>query len=186
MARRRSVRGFISRSLTTGCALVAMVGGTALACPADDPAPNAEQPAGAVVAVPAPSDSDLEVVRLDPDPAVPGGTTTLHAFVANRGPDRTASPFTVVITLPEGVTAEEPFFPEDCYTFQNGHRVRCTFPAGLPKFRSATALIPLRLAATVPLGELAGGYVAVRGDDDRNEANNRQPFTIQVVETTEG
>lgn len=168
-----------------GGALVAMVGGTALACPADDPAPNpaptAEVSAPAAAAVP--SDSDLAVVRIDPDPASPGGTTTVHAFVANLGPDRTASPFTVVVTLPEGVTAEGPFFPENCYEFQNGHRVRCTFPAGLPDYQSATALIPVRLATTVPLGELTGGYVAVRGDDDRNEKNNRQPFSIQVVET---
>ncbi|MFC5663326.1 hypothetical protein ACFP3U_10090 [Kitasatospora misakiensis] len=131
------------------------------------------------------SDSDLYVVRLDPDAAAPGGTTTVHAFIGNLGPDRTASPFTVVVTLPEGVTPEVPYFPENCYEFQNGHRVRCTFPAGLPKFRSATAIIPVRLATTVPApGTLTGGWVAVRGDDDRNEENNKQPFEIQVVETT--
>ncbi|MEU1420363.1 hypothetical protein [Kitasatospora sp. NPDC005751] len=165
-----------------GCALVAMVGGTALACPTDDPAPSAEP----AVAAAKPSDSDLEVIRLDPDPVAPGGTTTLHAFIANDGPDRTASAFTVVITLPEGVTAEAPFFPDNCYEFQNGHRVRCTFPAGLKRYRTATALIPLRVASTVPLGDLDGGYVAVRSDDDRNEANNRQPFTVHVVESTRG
>ncbi|WP_406206941.1 hypothetical protein OH807_33825 [Kitasatospora sp. NBC_01560] len=181
MSRRTSVRSFLGRSLTVGCALVAMVGGTAMACPVDEPAPAAEPAAEA----PAPktSSSDLEVVRIDPDATSPGGTTTVHAFVANGGPDRTASPFTVVVTLPEGVTAEGPFFPENCYEFQNGHRVRCTFGAGLPLFRSATALIPVRLAATVPVGDLSGGYVAVRSDDDGNEANNRQPFTIHVVET---
>ncbi|MEV6978818.1 hypothetical protein [Kitasatospora sp. NPDC093806] len=133
-----------------------------------------------------PSNSDLYVVRIDPDPAPPGGETVLHAFVGNLGPDRTASPFTIVVTLPEGVTSEEPYFPEDCYPFQNGHKVRCTFPAGLGQFRSATAQIPLRLGPGVPLGTLTGGYVKVRSDDDRNEANNRQPFEIQVVETTEG
>ncbi|WP_344337674.1 hypothetical protein [Kitasatospora putterlickiae] len=133
-----------------------------------------------------PSDSDLYVVRMDPDAAPPGGTTTVHAFIGNLGPDTTASPFTVVVTLPEGVTAEGPYFPENCYAFQEGHRVRCTFPAGLPRFRSATALVPVRLAATVPApGTLTGGWVAVRSADDCNEENNKQPFEIPVVETTE-
>ncbi|MFB7471853.1 hypothetical protein [Kitasatospora sp. NPDC056184] len=130
------------------------------------------------------SDSDLYVVRMDPDAAPPGGTTTVHAFIGNLGPDTTASPFTVVVTLPEGVTAEGPYFPDNCYAFQEGHRVRCTFPAGLPRFASATALVPVRLATTVPApGTLTGGWVAVRSDDDCNEENNRQPFEIAVVET---
>ncbi|MFD8317060.1 hypothetical protein [Kitasatospora purpeofusca] len=201
MTRSGSVRRLLGRSLVTGCVVAVLAAGQAGAvCPPDDkasapgasaPAPGAGDPGAAApgtTADPAvaalPSNSDLYVVRIDPDPAAPGGTTVLHAFVGNLGPDRTASPFTVVITLPEGVTAEPPFFPENCYEFQNGHRVRCTFPAGLPKFRSATALIPLRLSPEVPLGTLAGGYVAVRGDDDRIESNNRQPFTIEVVEST--
>ncbi|MFD0276933.1 hypothetical protein ACFVHB_23930 [Kitasatospora sp. NPDC127111] len=197
MSRSEAVRGFFGRSLTVGCALTALAAGSAWACPDGDPgaagggqgaavaAPAA--PVAAPVAVPAaPSHSDLEVVRLDPDPAAPGGTTTVHAFVANGGPDRTASPFTVVITLPEGVTPEGPFFPDNCYAFQNGHRVRCTFPAGLNALQSATALIPVRLATTVPApGTLTGGWVAVRSDDDRNEANNKRPFEIPVVETAE-
>ncbi|AUY48912.1 hypothetical protein C2142_08040 [Streptomyces sp. CB01881] len=174
-------RSLAVRSLTVGCALAALAAGPAWACPDADPAPGTDP--AAAPAAPAASDSDLEVVRIDPDPAVPGGTTTVHAFVANTGPDRTASSFTVVITLPEGVTPEKPYFPENCHDFQNGHRVRCTFPAGRGRYRSATALIPVRLAPTVPLGELSGGYVAVRSDDDRNEANNRQPFSIQVLET---
>ncbi|MDY0810958.1 hypothetical protein [Kitasatospora purpeofusca] len=201
MTRSGSVRRLLGRSLVTGCTVAVLAAGQAGAvCPPDDkaPAPGTSAPAPAAgdpgaaapgtAADPAPavetSDSDLYVVRLDPDAAAPGGTTTLHAFIGNLGPDRTASPFTVVVTLPQGVTAEGPFFPENCYEFQNGHRVRCTFPAGLPKYRSATALIPLRLSPDLPLGELTGGYVAVRGDDDRNEANNRQPFTVEVVETT--
>ncbi|MCX4756727.1 brain acid soluble protein 1 [Kitasatospora purpeofusca] len=190
MTRSGSVRKLLGRSLVTGCVVAVLAAGQAAGavCPPDDKAPVSGEAAPGTTADPAvaaaPSDSDLYVVRIDPDPAAPGGTTVLHAFVGNLGPDRTASPFTVVITLPAGVTAEGPFFPENCYEFQNGHRVRCTFPAGLPKFRSATALIPLRLSPDVPLGTLAGGYVAVRGDDDRVESNNRQPFTIEVVEST--
>ncbi|MFF2041997.1 hypothetical protein ACFVVX_16340 [Kitasatospora sp. NPDC058170] len=188
MSRSGSVRGYFGRSLTVGAALVVLATGPAWACSDADPAPGGA-PAAEVAAPAAPakpaaaSKSDLEVVRIDPDAAAPGGTTTLHAFIANLGPDRTASSFRVTVTLPEGVTPEEPFFPEDCQVIQNGHRVRCVFPAGLPAYDSATALIPLRLAPTVPLGELTGGYVAVRSDDDQKENNNREPFTIQVVET---
>ncbi|MEU6233628.1 hypothetical protein [Kitasatospora sp. NPDC047058] len=191
MSRSESVRGFLGRSLTVGCALAALAAGSAWACPDGDPgAAGADQgtavaaPAAPVPVPAAPSRSDLEVVRMDADPAAPGGTTTVHAFVANGGPDRTASPFTVVITLPAGVRPEEPFFPENCYVFQNGHRVRCSFPAGLGALRSATALVPVRLDTTVRApGTLTGGWVAVRGDDDGNEANNKQPFEIPVVAT---
>ncbi|MFJ6383290.1 hypothetical protein ACIQI7_25205 [Kitasatospora sp. NPDC092039] len=128
------------------------------------------------------SDSDLEVVRLDPDAATAGGTTTIHAFVGNAGPDTTASPFTVVVALPEGVTAEGPYFPSDCQVMAHGRIVRCVFGPGLREARSATALIPVRLDPRLPAGRLGGGAVTVRSADDRNEANNRQPFDITVVE----
>nr|BFD94554.1 hypothetical protein KitaXyl93_59140 [Kitasatospora sp. Xyl93] len=128
------------------------------------------------------SDSDLEVVRLDPDPATPGGTTTIHAFVGNGGPDTTASPFTVVVALPEGVTTEGPYFPSDCQVTAHGRIVRCVFGPGLREARSATALIPVRLDPRLPAGRLGGGAVTVRSADDRNESNNRQPFDITVVE----
>ncbi|MFI6843969.1 hypothetical protein ACIBJD_04730 [Kitasatospora sp. NPDC050467] len=168
-----------------GCALAALAAGPAWACPGAGPEPGGD-PAAEVAAPggPATSDSDLKVLRINPDAAAPGGTTTVHARVLNTGPDRTASPFTVVITLPGGVTPEGPFLPENCYAFQNGHRVRCTFPAGLARFRTATALIPVRIATTVPApSTLTGGWVAVRSDDDRNEANNKRPFEIRVVQT---
>ncbi|MFJ6773233.1 hypothetical protein ACIQOV_20155 [Kitasatospora sp. NPDC091257] len=133
-----------------------------------------------------PSDSDLEVVRIDPDPATPGGTTTIHAFVGNGGPDTTASPFTVVITLPEGVSPEGPYFPSDCRVTGHGRVVRCVFGAGLREGRSATALIPVRLDPELPVGRLSGGSVTVRSVDDRNDGNNRQPFDIRVVEAAAG
>ncbi|MFD4240449.1 hypothetical protein ACFWP3_02365 [Streptomyces sp. NPDC058525] len=160
--RRSSVR---RRALVAGAALLAVI----------VPTTTAE----AALA----SNSDLEVVRLDPDAAAPGGTSTVHGFVSNAGPEQTASPFTVVVILPEGATAEGPFFPGDCAVSENGHRVQCTFPAGLGVFRSATALVPFKLAPELPLGSLEGGSVEVTGDDDRNPANNRQPFVIEVVET---
>ncbi|MGW9211517.1 hypothetical protein ACWGR4_31665 [Embleya sp. NPDC055664] len=181
MSRNGSIRGFVGRSLTVGSALVVLAAGQACAI-----APPVTEPASAQVAAAVrPSGSDLEVIRIDPDSVAPGNTTTVHALIDNAGPDRTASPFTVVITLPEGVTPEGPFFPEDCAVFQNGHRVRCVFPAGLPQSRIATAVVPVRIADTVPVGDLTGGYVAVRSEDDRNPGNDRQPFTIHVVETAQ-
>ncbi|MFG2818307.1 hypothetical protein ACGFX4_02665 [Kitasatospora sp. NPDC048365] len=127
-----------------------------------------------------PSHADLQVVRLDPDPAAPGGLTTVHAFVANGGPDRTASPFTVLVDLPAGFTAEGPFFPENCTVSLAGHLVRCTFPAGLPALRTATALIPVRVNAYVPPGTRAEGHVRVAGADDTVPANDRTAFTLTV------
>ncbi len=128
-----------------------------------------------------PSDSDLAVVRLDPSPAAPGGTTTVHGFIANLGPDRTASPFTVLIDVPAGFTFEGPYFPTTCATSAAGHLVRCTFGAGLPALRTATALAPLRVGAKVPPGTKAEGHVRVIGADDRNPANNSTAFTITVT-----
>lgn len=171
---------------TGGTAADGAEAGAADAGAAADPAAAGPGAAADPAAAAPTSDSDLYVVRMDPDAASPGGTTTVHAFVGNRGRDTTASPFTLVVTLPEGVTAEGPYFPENCYAFQEGHRVRCSFPAGLERFRSATALVTVRLASTVPApGTLTGGWVSVRGADDCNDENNKQPFEIQVVETTD-
>ncbi|WP_316524931.1 hypothetical protein [Kitasatospora brasiliensis] len=132
-----------------------------------------------------PSDSDLEVVRLDPDPASPGGTTVIRAFVGNRGPGTTSSPFTVVVTLPKGVTPEGPYFPSDCRVIGHarGHArvVRCAFEPGLREGRSATALVPVRLDPELPTGTLSGGSVEVHSADDPEESNNRQPFDITVA-----
>ncbi|MFE4517254.1 hypothetical protein ACFRMQ_24015 [Kitasatospora sp. NPDC056783] len=144
------------------------------------PAPAADRP----------SRADLEVVRLDPDAAAPGGTTTVRAFVGNRGPGTTASPFTVVVTLPKGVTPEGPYFPSDCRVLgrnrDHGRVVRCSFEPGLREGRSATALIPVRLDPELPAGTLSGGSVEVHGADDPDESNNRQPFDITVVATAAG
>ncbi|NJP82760.1 hypothetical protein HCK01_36735 [Streptomyces sp. AA8] len=109
----------------------------------------------------------------------------MHAFIANLGPEQTASPFTVTVTLPDGVTAERPFFPETCTEIANGRRVRCTFLDAVARFDSATALIPVRLATTVPInGTLTGGRVEVRSPEDKNRANDERPFEIHVVQDT--
>ncbi|MFF3004787.1 hypothetical protein ACFVTF_18495 [Kitasatospora sp. NPDC057940] len=175
--------GFRAASL-----VAAMAAGCSVATLTADPSwARRPEPRPAVdTAAPTASRSDLEVVRLDPDAAPPGGTTTVHAFIANRGPDTTAAPFTVLVTLPPGVSPEGPYFPEDCEVRLNGRQVRCVFPAGLPPLRSATALVPVRLSPDLPIGRLTGGSVTVRGVDDPDEGNNRQPFDITVVETAPG
>ncbi|RST01624.1 hypothetical protein EF910_26755 [Streptomyces sp. WAC07149] len=153
-----------------------LVGGPAWAAPQS--APHA-----AVAA--APSDSDLEAVRIDPDDAAPGGQTTLHAFVANLGPDTTGSPMTITVTLPRGTEATDPYFPEDCEASQNHRRVRCVFPAGLKSQRSATAQIPIRLDPELEFGVYKGTFT-VHSPDDRNGQNNRVEFDIKVVEADPG
>ncbi|MFE6050294.1 hypothetical protein ACFQ6N_06045 [Kitasatospora sp. NPDC056446] len=189
-------------AVAAGCAVAVLATGPSWALRQPEPRPTVEvvapgAPEASVlpavvgastlpVVVAAPSDSDLEVIRLDPDPAPPGETTTIHAFVANRGPDTTASPFTVVVTLPKGVTPEGPYFPEDCEVAEHGRQVRCVFGPGLKEGRSATALVPVLLSPDLPLGTLVGGSVAVRSADDRDGDNNRQPFDIRVVETAAG
>ncbi|MCX4546958.1 hypothetical protein [Streptomyces sp. NBC_01565] len=130
----------------------------------------------------APSNSDLQVVRVAPDAAVPGGTTTVLGHIANPGPEQTASPFTVMITLPEGTTAKEPIFPQDCIMLAGGRQVRCVFPAGLAVWETVTAEVPVELDPTVPIGRLEGGTVTVHSADDKNPANNEQPFVIEVVQ----
>ncbi|MFF4360048.1 hypothetical protein [Streptomyces sp. NPDC001604] len=128
----------------------------------------------------APSNSDLEVVRFDPAAAPPGGRTVVHAFVANRGPERTGSPFTVVVRLPSGFTAQGPYFPEDCRAEARGRLVRCSFGPGLARMRTATALVPVRVDADVPPGTKAEGHVQVVSVDDRDPRNDRMPFTLSV------
>ncbi|MEU9131982.1 hypothetical protein AB0D08_28420 [Kitasatospora sp. NPDC048540] len=135
---------------------------------------------GAVPAAPVAAGADLLVVRLDPDPAPPGGSTTLHGFVANGGPDRTASAFTVLAELPAGFAFEGPYFPDSCTTGPGAHLLRCTFPAGLPAGRSATVLAPVRVAREVPPGTRAEGHLLVIGTDDRDAADDGTPFTLSV------
>ncbi|MFJ3217118.1 hypothetical protein ACIPLC_14500 [Kitasatospora sp. NPDC086801] len=167
--------------MAAGCAVATLAAGPSWALRRPDPRPAVE-----VAAAPTASRSDLEVIRLDPDPAPPGGTTTVHAFIANRGPDTTTTPFTVLVTLPPGVSPEGPYFPAECEVRHNGRQVRCAFPPGLPPLRSATALVPVRLAPDLRIGTLTGGSVAVRDVDDPDEGNNRQPFATTVVETAAG
>ncbi|GAA1236907.1 hypothetical protein GCM10009665_28800 [Kitasatospora nipponensis] len=141
--------------------------------------------AALLAAVPAPAawgatGADLQVVPLDPDPAPGIGRTTVLAFVANGGPGP-AGAFVVTVLLPPGARAVGPYFPAGCAVLAAGSEVRCSFGAGLPALRSATALVPVQLAASAR-GRLRG-EVLVTGAGDPNPANNTGSFTIEVTGT---
>lgn len=134
----------------------------------------------------APPSSDLEAVRLDPASAPPGGRTVMRGLVSNLGPDRTASSFRVIVTLPAGFAAERPYFPSSCADHADGRRVICTFPAGLPKLATAITLVPVRLKSNVSPGTEADGHVRVVSRDDRGAVNNRVTFTLRVSGVASG
>ncbi|WP_369184900.1 hypothetical protein [Streptomyces sp. Y1] len=186
-------RGFGGAGLVAaamaGCAVAVLAAGPSWALRQPDPRPAlggvvpGPPEASTLPAVAAkPSHSHLEVVRIDPDPAAPGGTTTIHAFVANFGPDTTASPFTVTVTLPEGVTPQAPFFPTDCKVGARGRQVHCVFGPGLPSGGSATALVRILISPKQEPGILEGGSVEVRSADDPGGARHRESFDIRVAE----
>ncbi|MFH7599470.1 hypothetical protein WDV06_30870 [Streptomyces racemochromogenes] len=141
------------------------------------PAWAVPQPAPAV-----PSHSELEVLRIDPDDVVPGGSTTLHAYVANLGPDTTGSAMIITVDLPPRTQALGDFYPEDCEPSANKRHVRCEFPAGLRSGRSATALVPILVDGHVPVGQTLKGSFRVSSPDDRNVSNNRTAFEVKVVD----
>ncbi|MFF7339703.1 hypothetical protein ACFZAT_20445 [Streptomyces sp. NPDC008163] len=126
----------------------------------------------------APSRSDLEAVRLDPAPAPVGGTTEVDAFVVNRGPERTASPFRITLRVPSGLTILRPSLLEDC-TPPGGRVITCVFPAGLDVLETATAIIPVKVGTEVPPGT-RDGQIIVAGEDDTDRGNDRTPITFTI------
>ncbi|EST23775.1 DUF11 domain-containing protein [Streptomyces roseochromogenus] len=129
----------------------------------------------------APSRSDLAVVSVNNGGAKPGGTTTLRGLVADLGPDATASPVTVTVTVPSGASAVGPFFPPSCTANASGSRIVCTFPPGLGSLKTATVQIPVRVHAGVAHGSvLKGGTVTVSSPDDTNTGNNTASYAIRV------
>ncbi|AZM89655.1 hypothetical protein [Streptomyces sp. W1SF4] len=164
-------------SATTRYRAAMVVGAAALLM--GGPAWALPQPAPHAVAA-APSNSDLEAVRIDPDAAPPGGETSLHAFVANLGPEATNSPLVITVNLPRGTEARDPYFPGDCEASGNHRTVRCEFPAGLKSQRTATAIVPIHLDQNLAPGTVLKGRWAVHSPDDRNQQNNRVEFDIKV------
>ncbi|MGW3195663.1 hypothetical protein ACWDBD_13955 [Streptomyces sp. NPDC001118] len=128
-----------------------------------------------------PSDSDLAVVSVSIGGAQPGGTTKLRVLIANLGPDVTASPITVTVTVPSGASAVGPFFPSSCTPNANASRVVCTFAPGLYLLKTATAQIPVHVQSTAAHGSvLMGGRVMVSSPDDTNTGNNTASYAVRV------
>lgn len=115
-----------------------------------------------------PVQSHFSMVDIGAADVAPGGITTLRVLVANRGPDRTASTFDVKVALPSGATAVGPFFPSSCRADPTSSVVFCTFPAGLPAYRTATVLVPVRVAPTARPNDSLPGEVTLSSRDDSN------------------
>ncbi|MDH6130415.1 hypothetical protein [Kitasatospora sp. GP82] len=91
----------------------------------------------------------------------------MNVLVVNNGPDESASPHDVQVTLPSGATTTGASFPSACTTSAQGTVVNCTFPPGLPALRTATVLLPVQTSTTAPArSELTGGWVHLASADD--------------------
>ncbi|TQF02237.1 hypothetical protein E6W39_08080 [Kitasatospora acidiphila] len=99
--------------------------------------------------------------------------------MANNGPD-VAGKFTVTVRLPARTHAVGPYFPADCTPNHLGTVVRCSFPAGLGVLRSATALVPIRIADGAS-GSLTGGRVEVGSANDPDHSNDTGSFVVRVA-----
>ncbi|MEU8515748.1 hypothetical protein AB0C76_29835 [Kitasatospora sp. NPDC048722] len=118
------------------------------------------------------------VIQEDPDPVLPGEVTTVHGIVANET-QRDAPELVVRISLPAEAVPEGRFYPKSCRKSDDDRTVTCTFPAGLPPERTATALIPVRVSRDV-VGSAISGTVSVSSSTDPG-VDDSQPFTIQVT-----
>ncbi|MEE1783488.1 hypothetical protein PUR71_11300 [Streptomyces sp. SP17BM10] len=116
------------------------------------------------------------VIQENPDPAAPGELTTVHGIIANETPGY-APELVVTVTVQPGATPEGRYFPRSCKAA--GQTVTCTFPAGLPSERTATALVPVRIAADYP-GPAVGGTVTVTSPGDPS-VDDSEDFVIEVV-----
>ncbi|WP_045304856.1 hypothetical protein [Saccharothrix sp. ST-888] len=118
----------------------------------------------------------------DPDPAPVGGNVTVHILLANKGPARTASPFTVTVNMPDNTTATGPFFPDSCLADPLGATITCAFPAGLNNLRTAIVNIPAQIAASAPPhSKLRDGSVTVTNPDDPDAKIRTVKFTIRTA-----
>ncbi|MFI5527857.1 hypothetical protein ACIA8O_04790 [Kitasatospora sp. NPDC051853] len=120
----------------------------------------------------------LRVVHVSVDPVRAHGVTTVRALIANHGPGAVGSDFTATVRVPLRALASGAHFPRTCRLEQA--ELSCTFRKGLPLLRTATVLIPVRLAEDVRDGErLEGGLVTV-DDPDRPGRTHSRAFSIDV------
>ncbi|GAA1182271.1 hypothetical protein F4556_005414 [Kitasatospora gansuensis] len=172
----------MARKLATVAAVCCVLVAVVAAAPA---APAAGRPGAGVrpgLHLPAPPvdrarAGQLKVMPQDTDPVPAGELATVRALVVNDGSDRSQA-FTVVVTLPQGTTPEEPFFPENCAV--DGLTVTCHYRKGLPAGNSAIAIIPARLAADAT-GVLNGGSATV-SEDTAPDAADTGYYDVPVAD----
>ncbi|GAA2997799.1 hypothetical protein GCM10020229_07740 [Kitasatospora albolonga] len=120
----------------------------------------------------------LRVVHVSVDPVRAHGVTTVRALITNDGPGAVGSDFTTHVRVPLRALATGTYFPRNCHLEQA--ELSCSFRKGLPLLRTATVLIPVRLAEDVRDGErLEGGLITV-DDPDRPGRTHSRAFSIDV------
>ncbi|WP_282203544.1 hypothetical protein [Kitasatospora fiedleri] len=127
------------------------------------------------------SEDGLQVVNVSVDRTRVRGLTVVRALVANLGPNPVTDRFTTTVRLPKGVTVEGRVFPDDCRLDDRGRELTCRFRKGLGLRRSATVLVPLRVADYVRSGErLSGGAVSLQDPDRPDRPVPSRAFTVDV------
>ncbi|WP_157845486.1 hypothetical protein [Kitasatospora phosalacinea] len=123
----------------------------------------------------------LQVVNVTVDRTGVRGLTVVRALVANLGPNETSRNFKTTVRLPKRVTVEGRVFPDNCQYDDARRELTCDFRKGLTLRRTATVLLPLRIADDVRAGErLSGGAVSVLDPDRPTRTVPTRAFTIDV------
>jgi len=123
----------------------------------------------------------LQVVNVSVDRTKVRGLTVVRALVANLGPNEVSQHFHATIKLPKRVTVEGKVFPDSCQYDDARRELTCDFRKGLSLRRTATVLLPLRIADDVRAGErLSGGLVSVQDPDRPTRTVPTRAFTIDV------
>ncbi|MDR3031590.1 MAG: hypothetical protein LBV78_00510 [Kitasatospora sp.] len=127
------------------------------------------------------SEDGLQVVNVSVDRTQARGLTVVRALVANLGPNEVSDHFHATVKLPKHVTVEGRAFPDSCRYDDARRELTCDFRKGLALRRTATVLLPLRIADDVRPGErLSGGVVSVQDPDRPTRTVPSRAFTIDV------
>ncbi|MFC8721340.1 hypothetical protein [Kitasatospora sp. NPDC057198] len=127
------------------------------------------------------SEDGLQVVNVSVDRTKVRGLTVVRALVANLGPNEVSDHFHTTVKLPKHVTVEGKVFPESCRYDDARRELVCDFRKGLALRRTATVLLPLRIADDVRPGQrLSGGLVSVQDPDRPTRTVPTRAFTIDV------
>ncbi|BAJ32308.1 MULTISPECIES: hypothetical protein [Kitasatospora] len=164
-----------------GIAAALCVAGTGTAAVASGEAPAGVRPAVSADEQRAPNSEDgLQVVSVSVDRTKVRGLTVVRALLANLGPNPVTDRFTATVRLPKGVTVEGRIFPDDCRLDDRGRELTCRFRKGLGLRRTATVLVPLRVADDVRPGQRLAGTVSLQDPDHPTRSAPTRAYTIDV------